>query len=276
MLGLVRRYRFAIITAAFLLGGLTLFSVNAGRDLESSWLGRLILEVIGPAQRAVTAVGDQIGEVWDRYFALVHAARQNEELKRQVAFYRQQQTDVEELKLSNLRLKKLLALKDTSSLPQVAAQVVGTDPTKQFRTVIIDKGQSEGVRSQMPVINSQGVVGRVIWASRNYAKVLLLVDPNAAMDVLVQRSRARGVVEGAGADSLRLKYVLHNDDVAAGDRLVATGADGVFPKGVLVGFVRAIKQEGKGVFQHIEVEPAVDFDRLEEVLVILQRRELDE
>jgi rod shape-determining protein MreC len=275
-LGFLRRYRFALVMAAFLLGGLTLFSVNAGRDLEAYWLGRLLLEVIGPAQQAMTMVGDSVGEVWDRYFALVRAARQNEDLKRQVAFYRQQQTDVEELKLANQRLKKLLALKETSALPQVAAQVVGTDPTKQFRTVIIDKGLSEGVQSQMPVINAQGVVGRVIWASRHYAKVLLLVDPNAAMDVLVQRSRARGIVEGAGGDSLRLKYVLHNDDVAAGDRLVATGADAIFPKGALVGFVRAIKQEGKGVFQQIEVEPAVDFDRLEEVIVILQRRDLDE
>ena len=260
----------------FLLGGLTLFSVNAGRELESSWLGRLILEVIGPAQEAVTSVGDHVGEIWDRYFALVRAARQNEELKRQVAIYRQQQTDVEELRLANQRLGKLLALKETNSTPQVAAQVVGTDPTRQFRMVIIDKGQNEGVRSQMPVINAQGVIGRVIWASRNYAKVLLLVDPNAAMDVLVQRSRARGVVEGAGSDTLRLKYVLHNDDVAAGDRLVATGADGIFPKGALVGLVRAIKQEGKGVFQNIEVEPAVDFDRLEEVIVILKRRDLDD
>ena len=275
-MGFFRRYRFALVMAAFLLGGLTLFSVNAGRDLEGYWLGRLLLEVIGPAQQAMTTVGESVGEVWDRYFALVRAARQNEDLKRQVAFYRQQQTDVEELKLANERLKKLLALKETSSLPQVAAQVVGTDPTKQFRTVIIDKGLAEGVQTQMPVINAQGVVGRVIWASRNYAKVLLLVDPNAAMDVLVQRSRARGIVEGAGSDTLRLKYVLHNDDVAAGDRLVATGADGIFPKGALVGFVRAVKQEGKGVFQQIEVEPAVDFDRLEEVIVILQRRDLDD
>jgi len=261
---------------AFLLGGLSLFSVNAGRDMESTWMGRLFLEVIGPAQEAVTTVGETVGEIWDRYFALVRAARQNEELRRQVAVYRQQQTDVEELRLANLRFKKLLGLKETKSFPQVAAQVVGTDPTKQFRTVIIDKGLSDGVQSQMPVINAQGVVGRVIWASRNYAKVLLLVDPNAAMDVLVQRSRARGIVEGAGGDTLRLKYVLHNDDVSAGDRLMATGADGVFPKGTLVGFVRAIKQEGKGVFQQIEVEPAVDFDRLEEVIVILLRRDLDE
>lgn len=271
-----RRYRFALVMAAFLLGGLTLFSVNAGRDPESSWVGRLLLEMLGPAQRVMTSLGDSVGEVWERYFALVHAARQNEELKRQVAFYRQQLTDLEELRLANGRLKQLLGLKEKTDLPMVAAQVVGADPTNQFRTMIIDKGQEEGVQTQMAVMHAQGVVGRVIWAGSHYAKVLLLVDPNAAMDVLVQRSRARGVVEGAGPDTLNLKYLLHNDDVAPGDRLVATGVDGIFPKGALVGFVRAIKQEGKGVFQHVEVEPAVDFDRLEEVMVILHRRDIDD
>ena len=259
---------------ALLLGGLTLFSLNAERDPEASVTGRLFLEIIGPAQKVVTLAGDAVGEIWDRYFALVHAAKANEELRRQVAYYRQQLTDLEELRLANQRLKSLLGLKERRDHPQVAAQVVGTDPTNHFRTVIIDKGQKDGVQTQMPVLHAQGVVGRVIWSSAHYAKVLLLIDPNAAMEVLVQRSRARGVVEGAGPDTLRLKYLLHHDDVSAGDRLVATGADGVFPKGALVGFVRSVKQEGKGVFQHVEVEPAVDFDRLEEVVVLLQRRDI--
>ncbi len=271
-----RRYRFALVMAALLLGGLTLFSVNAGRDPSSSISGRLLLEILGPAQKAVSGIGEWVGGVWNRYFALVQVARQAEDLKRQVAAYRQQLTDMDELKLANARLRALLSLKEEGGYPQVAAQVVGMDPTNYFRTVIIDKGNSDGVDTQMPVANAQGVVGRVIWASSHYAKVLLLVDPNAAMDVLVQRSRARGIVEGAGRDTLRLKYVLHSEDVAAGDRLVATGADGVFPKGMLVGFVRAVKQEGKGVFQHIEVEPAVNFDRLEEVVVILHRRNFDD
>lgn len=271
-----RRYRFALVMAALLLGGLTLFSVNAGRDPSSSVTGRLLLEILGPPQRAVSAVGEWIGGIWNRYFALVQVARQAEDLKRQVASYRQQLTDMDELRLSNQRLRALLSLKDQISYPQVAAQVVGVDPTNFFRTVIIDKGSSDGVDTQMPVINAQGVVGRIIWSSAHYAKVLLLVDHNAAMDVLVQRSRARGIVEGAGNDTLRLKYVQHAEDVSPGDRLVATGADGVFPKGMLVGFVRAVKQEGKGVFQHIEVEPAVNFDRLEEVVVILHRRNFDE
>jgi rod shape-determining protein MreC len=262
--------------AALLLGGLTLFSVNAGRDPSSSVTGRLFLEILGPPQRVVNAAGEWISGIWSSYFALVQVSRQAEDLKRQVASYRQQLTDLEELKLADQRLRALLSLKKQLKTPQVAAQVIGFDPTNYFRTVIIDKGQSDGVDTQMPVVNAYGVVGRVILASANYAKVLLLVDPNAALDVLVQRSRARGIVEGAGNDTMRLKYMLHTEDVSAGDRLVATGADGVFPKGVLVGLVRMVKQEDKGVFQYIEVEPAVNFGRLEEVMIILQRRDFDD
>ncbi len=271
-----RRYRFPLLMTIFLLGGLALFSVNAGRDPESSVTGRLLLEVLGPAQEAVSSLGEGVGSIWSRYFALVQAARQAEDLRKQVASLRQQLTEVEELKQDNIRLRALLGLSSQSEFPQVAAQVVGSDATTYFRTVTIDKGFSQGVQTQMPVVNALGVVGRVIWSSAHYAKVLLLIDPNAAMDVLVQRSRARGIVEGVGRDALRLKYVQHAEDVAAGDRLVATGADGVFPKGMLVGFVRAVRPEGKGVFQSIEVEPAVDFERLEEVVVILHRRNIDE
>lgn len=276
-MGFFGRYRFPLLMTAFLLGALALFSFNAGRDPESTISGRLLLEILGPAQSSVSWVGDGVGGVWNRYFALMQAARQSEDLKRQVAQLRQQLTDLEELKAENSRLRELLKFPPGEGLPLVAAQVVGADPTNYFRSIIINKGTGDGVLAHMPVVNAKGVVGRVIWSSPSYAKVLLLIDPNAAMDVLVQRSRARGIVEGAGRDSLRLKYIQLAEDVSAGDRLISTGADGVFPKGMLVGLVRAIKQGGKGVFQSIEVEPAVDFDRLEEVVVILhQRRDLDD
>jgi rod shape-determining protein MreC len=270
------RYRFPLLLTAFLLGALALFSFNAGREPEATVSGRLLLEILGPAQKVVSWMGDGIGGVWNRYFALVQAARQSDELKRQVAKLRQQLTDLEELKQENERLRDQLKFKSAESYPVVAAQVVGVDPTNYFRSIIINKGSRDGVRSQMPAINAKGVVGRVIWSSPSYAKVLLLIDPNAAMDVLVQRTRARGIVEGAGRDAMRLKYIQLAEDVAAGDSLISTGADGVFPKGMLVGLVRAVKHGGKGVFQSIDVEPAVDFERLEEVLVILHRRDLED
>lgn len=272
-MGIFRRHRFPLLVAFFLLVALILFSVHAGREPASTPFGRFMLEVVGPVQRLVAGVLDGVDSIWRNYFALVHAAKENEELKREVARMQSELTEQEELKLANERLRGLLKLKAALSYPLVAGEVVAIDPTDHFRTAVINVGSNSGVQKLMPVVQVQGAVGRITWTSPNYAKVLLLTDPNSAVDVMVQRSRVRGIVEGAGKAKLRLKYTLHNDDVAPGDKLLASGAAGVFPKGIIVGTVSSVKKEPKGVFQLVEVEPAVDFARLEEVLVILHRRD---
>jgi rod shape-determining protein MreC len=269
----IRRFRFPLLVAVFLLAALSLFSLHAGRPHQTSSVGRYFLELAGPLQQIVTQAGNAIDGLWRRYFLLVHAARQNQELKKEVAALRQERVHLREMARANQRLRDLLGLKERLNYPLVAAEVVGSDPTFHFRTAIVNKGSLRGVTTQMPVIHPQGVVGKIIWVSPHYAKVLLLTDPNSGVDVIIQRSRARGVVEGAGKDTLRLKYVQHNYDVAPGDPVITSGAGGVFPRGLLVGTVQTVKQESKGVFQTVEVNPAVDFERLEEVLIVLQRRE---
>lgn len=269
----IRRFRFPLLVAAFLLAALSLFSLHAGRSQQGPSMGRYFLELVGPLQQMVTRAGNAVDGLWRRYFLLVHAARQNEELKKEAAALRQQMSHLKETARANQRLRDLLGLKERLAYPVVAAEVVGSDPTFHFRTAIVNKGSAHGVKTQMPVIHPQGVVGKVIWVSPHYAKVLLLTDPNSGVDVIIQRSRARGVLEGAGKNALRLKYVQHNYDVAPGDPVITSGAAGVFPRGLLLGTVQSVKQEGKGVFQTVEVTPSVDFDRLEEVLIVLQRRE---
>lgn len=272
-MGIFRRFRFALVMAALLMGALAFFSFNAGQEPSGTLAGRMLMEVVGPVQSAVTWVSDTIDRTVRHYFLLVRAARENEDLHRQVALMRQQLADLEEYRRENQRLRRLLALDERFEHPVAAAQVVGTDPTGHFRTVIINKGASGGVGQLMPVVAADGVAGRVIWASPHFAKVLLLTDPNSGVDVLVQRSRARGVVEGAGEGRLRLKYVLHTDDVVPGDQLVTSGAAGVYPKGLLVGVVTSTHQERPGVFLDVEAEPSVDFARLEEVAVVLKKPE---
>ena len=255
-----------------LLGSLALFSLGSGGGPRSSLAAKYVMEVVGPLQSLVSSAGTALDRVWYRYFALVNAARHNQELKNQISHMTQQLADMEELRLANGRLRKLLEIKDAFNFPQVAAEVVAVDPSGHFRTAVINKGVKSGVDRLMPVLQHQGVVGRIIWASPHYAKVLLLTDPNSGVDVLVQRTRIRGVVEGAGPDRLRLKYLLRLDDVTPGDVLVTSGAAGVYPKGILVGRVRSVHQKSKGGFLNVDVDPAVDFNRLEEVLVLLSRR----
>ena len=119
----------------------------------------------------------------------------------------------------------------------------------------------------MAVVVSEGVVGRVIEVSAHTAKVLLISDPNSAVDVIIQRSRAQGILEGRVEEFGILKYIQKSDDVQMGDKVITSGLGGIFPKGLIVGTVTKVERKRPGVFQYIEVTPSVDFSRLEEVLV---------
>jgi rod shape-determining protein MreC len=120
----------------------------------------------------------------------------------------------------------------------------------------------------MAVVSPGGVVGRVVSTSPNAARVLLLEDPSSGVDVLVQRSRARGIVEGSLNGGCQLKYVKHREDLRVGDLVATSGLDGIFPRGVAVGTISRLSREEGGLFQTAEVEPAVDFNKLEEVMVV--------
>jgi rod shape-determining protein MreC len=172
------------------------------------------------------------------------------------------------------RLRELLQYKNTMDWPVVAAQVIGRDPTGWFESVIIDKGKSSGLKVNMPVVNAGGVVGQLVSVSRNYSKVLLAVDQNSAVDCLIQRSREKGIVKGLSPSTCKLDYVLKTGDVAAGDLAVTSGIGGVYPKGLPVGEVLEVRDIPWELFKYIKVKPAVDFSKLEEVLVILREAPL--
>jgi rod shape-determining protein MreC len=121
------------------------------------------------------------------------------------------------------------------------------------------------------VVSTGGVVGRLILVSPNASRVLLINDHNSAMDAFDQRSQARGIVAGVVDDGLMMKYVDRSEDIKAGDTIVSAGVDGIFPRGLLVGRVARVSQEGPGLFLNVEVSPAVDFRKLEQVLVLTQQ-----
>jgi rod shape-determining protein MreC len=163
----------------------------------------------------------------------------------------------------------LLELRDRAPLETTAAAVIGAGASPEFRTMTVDKGSGDGLRSDMAVLAPQGVVGRIITPSTRAAKVQLLIDRSAAAGALIDRSRAQGVVIGSGeADRMRMDYVAENADVQVGDLVVTSGIDGIYPKGFAIGRVERVERGSSG-FSAIDVRPTVDFSALEEVLVVL-------
>jgi rod shape-determining protein MreC len=246
-----------------------LLSVFNRRYISYYRPGRIAVSVIAPFQKASSKSIRFLKDIWYHYFFLVHAAEENDALKKALNKSVEKNVRYRELELSNARLRSLLNFEKTMTDPVLSAEVIGKDPSPWFKTVLIDKGKQDGVGRGMAVVVPKGIVGQITEVSSHYAKVLLIIDPNSAADALVQRDRARGIIKGDAAGELAFKYVLRKHDIAVGDIVVSSGLDGVFPKGLAVGQVSGVVKPKAGIFQEVTVAPYVDFEKLEEVLVVL-------
>ena len=247
-----------------------LLTITGKQTQSPSGLGRGALVVVSPFQKQFTAFFQSIKNIWNRYFFLVSTVQENQRLKAALVQNMQQLNRCAETELANSRLRHLLGFEEEVPMPMIAARVVGKDPSAWSKTVIVDKGTRDGVQQGAPVVVPEGIAGVVVEASSGYAKVLLLVDPNSAVDALVQQTRARGIVKGGGGGFCVFDYVLRKHEISVGDTVVSSGLDGVFPKGLRVGRISEIVRLNAGIFQNVSVTPYVDFETLEEVFVISQ------
>lgn len=233
-------------------------------------LTRAMVSFAAPFQELTSRGLTTAEAVWRDYFALVTTARDNQTLRRQLDQALQLTTQYRELELENARLRELLSFKRSLPGTAIAAEIIGKDPSAWFKTVIVDKGSAAGVQRGLPVVTTRGVVGQIVEVSPHQSKLMLMIDRNSAADALIQRTRARGIVKGASSEECYLDYVLYEDEVRVGDEVVASGFDGVYPKGLLIGTVTAVNFQGSDFFKEVKITPAVDFDQLEDVLIILK------
>lgn len=222
-----------------------------------------------PVYATVDAFRQGASAVWSRYIALVGLARENEELRREIAALRAKLEEDREAIFENRRLKELLAFSGTFERRTLGARVIGHDASPWFQALFIDAGSERGVAPGMAVVAPGGGVGRIYKTYRGFSAVLLLTDGRFAADVVVERSRARAVAEGMGNGLSRLKYVSPTQSVAMGDRVLFSGFDGSMPKGILMGTVVGVEKPREGLFQRVKVQGAVNYRELEEVLVVL-------
>ena len=148
------------------------------------------------------------------------------------------------------------------------ARVVGQDPSNLAWSIIVDQGSANGVKTGMPVVTPEGLVGRVISTGTNWAKVLLLIDPSSSVNAAVQSTRATGVVQGNIADQFIIKYVPQGEAIKTGDLIISSGMGGTFPKRLVIGTVTEVRKHDIELFQEATIKPAVDFTRLEFVLIL--------
>ncbi len=218
--------------------------------------------------RAQTAAA--IGNAWHRYVALIHVSEENVALKRELEHLRAEQVRLTE---ENLRLKRMAQLGEvarTTEHHSLPAEVIAGDASTWSRTFLLRGGAEDGVRPNDVAVSSAGLVGRIMEVTPHTSRVLLITDARSAVDCLVQRSRAAGIVVGATENTCRMKYVAASHDLTVGDRVVSSGLGGVFPKGLLLGTVISVSKDTTEPFQRVMVLPAADLNRLEEVLILSQ------
>jgi len=249
---------------------LFLISSNLGRRRSWNPAEQTIVEIIAPFQRFIKQTIAITEDLWLKYFGLINAHNENIRMKREIDSLRMDNSRYRELLATHIRLQKLLQFKKTIDQPVLAAQVIGRDPTGWFKSVIIDKGKRAGLKVNMPVVNAKGVVGRLVSVSKDYSKVLLIIDQNSAVDCIIQSSRDNGIVKGLSSKICKLDYVLKTGQVVIGDTVVTSGLGRVFPKGVPVGKVIDVEDMPGELFRDVKVRPMVDFSKLEELLVILK------
>ena len=245
-----------------------MLSLSSRRPSPAYGPGRLAIALTAPFQKMFSSAARELRDTWEHYFFLITVVEQNKTLTRELQQARALNYEYREAFLSNQRLRQLLELKQKIRRPAIAAQVIGKDPSPWFQTIMVDKGLSDGVLKGLPVVNASGVVGLVVDATNHYAKVMLITDPNSAVDAVVRESRARGIIKGGTSGYCVFNYVLRKHILQAGDKVVTSGMDGVFPKGLPIGQVSEIYKQSAGIFQEVTLEPFVDFERLEEVVII--------
>jgi len=270
-----RQMRFFLLIGCLLTAILILIISMAGRK-EFTAPHKFGLEIIGPFQTAISKISNFTGGFWGKYIALLHVREENEQLRQELLQYKTANIEYREAVATNVRLQKLLELKESLPPPTLTAEIVGKDPSLWFRTLTINRGSSDGVQKGMPVVTVEGVVGQVLTSSPNYSKVLLATDPNSAIDVITQKTRVQGIVKGLGREAFGLHYVLKSAEVEKDDNVLTSGLGGVFPKGLMVGTVSEIRKSRRGMFQNIEIEPAVDFSQLEHLIIIMKKYSLTE
>jgi rod shape-determining protein MreC len=268
---LIAKHRRAVILGTTLIASFLLMTLQVRHDpAVVAFTRQAVLMAVSPVIKVTAVVLGSVGQVWQDYIDLRTVRKENLQLRREAAIRERRVSQLEEQALETQRLQGLLAIRDASRADFLAARVVGRDTSNWFKTILIDRGSSVGIRRNLPVIAPDGLVGRVLEVTPTLSKVQLLTDPVSAAGGLVQRTRVAGIVFGNLEAGLVVRYLPQLADVAVGDEMITSGLGGVFPKGIPVGRVVAVERRSGALFQEATLQPKVDLSRLEEVLILLQ------
>jgi rod shape-determining protein MreC len=262
--------RTGFVFVAVLIGHLFLISAQVQSKSGVSLLESATFGVFSRVQGAVASVVGSVRDLWGNVGGLRRAREENVALRAELDELQVQLHQQQALAARTAELQTLLDLKTSTALPTVAAEIIAGNPNPGLLTITIDRGTADGVQADMAVIAPEGVVGRILGEPATHAaRVQLAIDRTAAAGARIARTRVAGMAVGVNGDPpLALQLISNLADVVAGDAIVTSGVDGIYPPGFPIGTVER-SERGQGLYRTVTVRPAVDFARLESVLVVL-------
>ncbi len=271
---MLNRYRNLVLLSAVMLAQVVLLGYQIRRpDAKGVRLVRLWgMAMVTPVAKLSSRIVGGGHNLLRNYIFLRHEQQQNTELKEHLRALEIENAGLLEASASVQRLNTLLDFKQKFVGQTLAAQVIGGNETADSQLLYLNRGRRDGVKLGMPVITPQGVVGKVTEVLRGTATVLLVTDPDCGVGALLNTSGAQGIWFGIGPNRGELRYISKDEPVKAGEAIVTSGEDGIYPPGLPLGVVLWTQHTGNG-FQKIRVRPAVDLSRVQEVLIVTQLAE---
>ncbi len=272
---LITRYRNVSILVAVLFAQVLGLAVQVKRNTENE-PSRLIriwtVSAVAPFEKGIVWIQTSAAHLWHNYFYLRGVRQENRELKAEIERLRLERVRLSEDAEQARRLQALLGFKEQFVSRTMAAQVIGSSGSEQSRSVYIDKGSGDGIEKDMAVITADGIVGKVLRVFPSTSLVLLIDDQTSGVGAILEKSRLQGIVRGTPSGEVAMEKVMADEQVQAGEKVLTSGGDRIFPKGLAVGTVTKVSP-GPELFLNIRAKPSANLSKLEEVLVITRMEE---
>ncbi len=256
-----------ILLVIVLFAHLILLSTRLNSSKDTPLIRSWAMEVIAPTLKRFVGSVSYLSRIWYGYVDLRNVREENRILSSQAEDYRRMIIAYEEKIKELRRLEVLSELELNLTLPHIRARVIGGDPTQWYGSRILDQGLDAGITKDCAAIIADGVVGRIVQVSKKSSILQLITDFDSGVGVLLENSRAQGVLKGEGRGAAFVEYIGSNEKVVVGEKVLTSGLDQIYPKGLLVGYVISTSPS-KQVFQKIDVTISANVQKLEEVLVL--------
>ncbi len=276
MIAIPSRHKSLTLLAAVVVAQVFLLAAQIKRERQVRLIRVWAVELISPVQRVSSWTIYNLEHGWGNYISLRNTRQDNEALRSELDRLKVRNAELEGAAREADRLAAMLNFRQAhADVPMAAARVIGGSPDSGSLVVNIDRGSRDGIRRDMGVITPDGVVGKILAVYPDISQVLLLGDKESGVGALLANTRTQGVVRGSGKPDLSMDYVSNDSKVSAGEAVLTSGQDRIFPKDLPVATVAEALTDRKGPFMKILLKPAAHLDRLEEVLVLLTRQDLD-